>query len=128
MSAGHSQETNEIGEAIMKQTGMIPQVTSKLVALAAAWGLASAARGGVYTSFSGTPSQAIPDNNPAGVAYGFNFGNPGLTAIESVIVTFTISGGRNGDLYACLSRGTDTLVLLNRVGVANGTSGSTLYS
>ena len=62
------------------------------------------------------------------MAYGFNFGNPGLTAIESVIVTFTISGGRNGDLYACLSRGTDTLVLLNRVGVANGTSGSTLYS
>jgi subtilisin-like proprotein convertase family protein len=111
----------------MKQTELIHQVSLKIVALAAAWGFACAAHGGLYT-FSGSPSQTIPDNDPSGVAYGINFGTAGLQ-ITDVSVRFTTTGGRNGELYAYLSHDTSgTLILLNRVGVANGTSGSTLFN
>jgi subtilisin-like proprotein convertase family protein len=87
--------------------------------------LALTAQGALYT-FSGSPAQDIRDNDPSGAAYAFSFSNTGLQ-ITSVSVTLTISGGYNGDLYAHLSHGSSTLVLLNRVGVANGTVGSTLY-
>jgi len=33
----------------------------------------------------------------------------------------------DGDIYAYLTHGSDSLVFLNRVGVANGTEGSPLY-
>jgi subtilisin-like proprotein convertase family protein len=112
----------------MKQTELIRQVSLKIVVLMAAWGFAGAAHGGVDYTFSSSSSQTIPDNDPSGVAYGINFTTAGLH-ISDVSVTFTTTGGRNGDLYAYLSHDTSgTLILLNRVGVANGTSGSTLYN
>jgi subtilisin-like proprotein convertase family protein len=76
-------------------------------------------------SFSGSPNAAIADNDPSGQSYAFNFAATGLQ-ITDVSVSFTISGGWNGDLYAYLSHGSDTLVLLNRVGVGNGSG--TVYN
>lgn len=92
----------------------------------AAAGLVLSAQGALY-EFSGTPFQTIPDNNPSGVAYSFNFAETGLQ-VTDVSVSFTLSGGYNGDQYAYLSHGSSLLVLVNRVGVANGTSGSQLYN
>ena len=83
--------------------------------------------GGNYSAGASGFAQTIPDNNPSGVGFLLSFGAAGKT-ISSLNVTFTISGGQNGDLYAYLSHGSGTLVLLNRVGVANGTSGSTLFN
>jgi subtilisin-like proprotein convertase family protein len=110
----------------MKKKELIRRLSLKLAALAAAGGFACAAHGGLYASWSG--SQVIPDNNPSGVAYGVDFGTAGLQ-ITDVAVSFTISGGWNGDLYAYLSHDSSgTLVLLNRVGSGLGASGSTLYN
>jgi len=112
----------------MEHTERIHQVSLKIAALAAVWGFACAAHGGLYPFSSGSLSQAILDNDRSGVAYGVNFTTAGLH-ITDVSVTFTITGGWNGDLYAYLSHDTSgTLILLTRVGVGNGTSGSTLYN
>lgn len=62
-------------------------------------------------------SQAIPDNTAAGVAYALNFGAGG-EAIHDVTLSFNVSGGWNGDLYAYLSHGSGFAVLLNRVGAS----------
>jgi len=70
-----------------------------------------------YTA-SSSPAQVIPDNNPSGVAYALDFS--GAHQIVSVSVDLNISGGYNGDLYAYLSHGSQTLVLLDRVGVGTG--------
>jgi hypothetical protein len=110
----------------MKQSTFIHQVSLKLVAVAVACGLAGAAQGALYT-FNSTGSATIPDYPNSGLASQFTYSHPEYQ-ITDVYVTFTTSGGRNGDLYAFLSHGSDSLILLNRVGVANGTSGSTLYN
>ena len=73
--------------------------------------------GGVYTAGSGS-SQVIPDNSPSGMAYSLNFGASGLQ-ISDISVSFNISGGWNGDLYAYLSHGSSYSVLLNRVGTTS---------
>lgn len=112
----------------MKQTQIIRMVSVKIAALVAVCGFACAAHGGRYSFSSGSLSQEIPDDDPSGVAYNIRFTAAGLE-ITDVSVTFSITGGQNGDLYAYLSHGSSgTLVLLNRVGAANGTSGSTLYN
>ena len=67
---------------------------------------------------SSSPAQVIPDGNPSGVAYALNFS--GANQIVSVSVDLNITGGYNGDLYAYLSHGSQTLVLLDRVGVGTG--------
>lgn len=74
--------------------------------------------GQVVLISSWTGAQEIPDNDPNGVAYNFNLSDP-ATVIQNVSVTFNLSGGYNGDLYATLSQGTGGgfSVLLNRVGV-----------
>lgn len=78
-------------------------------------------------TYSGTGSGlVIPDNSASGVAFGLNFG-AGLDAgvIDTMSVSFTISGGWNGDLYAYLTH-TDPsangyqVILLNRVGWTTG--------
>jgi len=89
-----------------------------MVALTVAWGLATMAQGGLYT-FSSTGSQAIPDADPVGIANAISFTGTGLH-VTDVSFTFNISGGWNGDLYAYLTHGSDNLVLLNRVGIGNG--------
>ena len=77
--------------------------------------------GGDYTATSSS-SQVIPDNDPSGVAYDLNFGASGL-AVANVTVTFTITGGQNGDLYAYLSNPNGSvLYLLDRPGVSSGNS------
>src|SRR6185436_18333622 len=91
-----------------------------LAALALAYcGSGSAA----VLSFSGTPGTAIPDDNAVGLGYHFTVSDP-AQQIASVTVSFAISGGYNGDIYAYLSHGDGFAVLLNRVGVtgvnANG--------
>jgi hypothetical protein len=83
--------------------------------------LACTAKGALFT-FSGNTSQGIPDNNPSGVAYPFNFTDTAEPIITDVSVSFNVSGGWNGDLYAYLSHNSDTLVLLNRVGVSAGST------
>ena len=98
------------------------QMALRIVGLLAIWSLATTARGGLFT-WSG--SQTLPDGNPSGVAYQNNwtFG-PGLE-VTDVSLTFSISGGWNGDLYAYLTHvpsgdgAGESLVLLNRVGVGN---------
>jgi subtilisin-like proprotein convertase family protein len=90
---------------------------SQLLLLVTFANLVLTAQAALYT-FNGSPAQAIPDNNPSGVAYAFDFTDAGQTAITDVTVSFGISGGWNGDLYAYLSHNSDTLVLLNRVGVS----------
>ena len=71
--------------------------------------------GNTYTaSWSG--SQAIPDNNGSGLAFDLNFNDPNAVVITDLNVTFTISGGFNGDLFAYLAHGDSFTVLLNRLG------------
>lgn len=97
----------------------------KLWLFSAVFSVALAVQGTVYT-YSGSPSQEIPDDYTSGWGTTFNFESVGLQ-ISDVTVTFTTSGGYNGDLYAYLTHGSSTLVLLNRVGVANGTSDTQLF-
>ena len=76
--------------------------------------------GQVTLTSSWTGAVEIPDNDPSGVAFNFNLSDP-ATTIQNVSVTFNLSGGYNGDLYATLSQGTSGgfSVLLNRVGVSD---------
>ena len=67
----------------------------------------------LYSSWSGT--QTILDNYGSGLSYHFNLSDS-ATVITDVSVTFDISGGYNGDLYAYLSHGDGFAVLLNRAG------------
>lgn len=83
--------------------------------------------GGNYSAGASGLGQVLPDNNPSGVAFALDFGAAGQT-VGNLSVTFSISAGYNGDLYAYLAHGSSTLILLNRAGVANGTSGSTLFN
>jgi len=90
---------------------------------AMALSLSLAAHAGIYTFSSGSISQGIPDNNPSGVAFSVNFADTGLR-VTDIRVSFTISSGWNGDLYAYLSHGPDYAILLNRVGAtASGADG-----
>ena len=96
------------------------------VVLAFGWGqvahgsIAFSASGSDYTASSSTAA-VIPDNDPSGIAYSLNFATSGLN-ISSISVTLNISGGYNGDLYAYLSHGSQTLVLLDRVGVSSSSA------
>jgi subtilisin-like proprotein convertase family protein len=83
-------------------------------ALATAWLHADVFSGTLSTNWTG--SQAIPDNNPNGVAFSFNISTPVFAAITNVTLDLNTVGGWNGDLYAYLSHGSGFAVLLNRVG------------
>jgi hypothetical protein len=61
----------------------------------------------------------IPDANPTGISSTFNASGLG-SVITDVNVTFTVSGGYNGDLYAYLSYNGTLVPLLNRVGTTLG--------
>jgi hypothetical protein len=111
----------------MKRMTQIGSASWKLAFLGVACSWAIAASGALYT-FGSAGSDLIPDEPDTGLVNRFVYDHPGDDRIADVTVTFTISGGWNGDLYAYLSHGSDGLVLLNRVGVANGANGSTLYT
>jgi len=71
--------------------------------------------GGSYSATS-PGSQVIADYPSSGVAYALNFNFAGASQITDITVTFTTTGGWNGDLYAYLSHGSGLAILLNRVG------------
>ena len=73
---------------------------------------ASAQAASFYTA---SPAAVIPDNDLNG--YQSSQTVAGVAdPIASVVVTLDITGGFNGDLYACLLHNQATAVLLNRVG------------
>ena len=73
-----------------------------------------------YTFDSGFQNNGVvPDGSADGLADAHTLS--GLrTIITDVQVTLNFSGGYNGDLYVYLAHGTESLVLLNRVGVGSG--------
>lgn len=89
--------------------------------LLAAVGLAHGAM--LDFDFTASP-QTINDGNPTGWSSSGTVNIPGAATIQSVTVTLNISGGWSGDLYGYIAHGSDTVVLLNRVGT--GTAGDIL--
>jgi hypothetical protein len=86
---------------------------------------------GIY--HSGTLSAGtIPDGNLSGRQSSYTFSGITDYNISAVTVTLSLAGGYNGNLYAYLTHGSGTAVLLNRVGVGSsdpfGASGSGLSS
>lgn len=78
--------------------------------------------GTTFTAGSSSGSQVIPDNTADGVGYSMNFATSGLS-ISDITVSFNLSGGYNGDLYAYLSHGGQISTLLNP---SAGLSGSAM--
>jgi len=75
-------------------------MTSRIKGLAFMVLLAGVAvRSEAALSYAWSGEQEIPDNDPSGVAFSFNLGDP-ATRIENVTVSLSVSGGWNGDLYA----------------------------
>ena len=90
-----------------------------------ALGTGLAAHGGLYTEGPYTSGFAnggnIPDGSTAGWGDTRNVTDiPANLKIAGVSVTFTISGGYNGDLYGYLSHNGVLVPLLNRVGQGTG--------
>jgi hypothetical protein len=91
-------------------------------------GVGLAASGAVYTEGAYTSgftlgTGSIPDGNLNGWWDTRNVsGIPAGLTLGGVTVTFTISGGYNGDLYAYLSHNGVLVPLLNRVGTGGGDS------
>jgi hypothetical protein len=82
-------------------------------------------RGGLYHEGPYTTGFAdggnIPDGNPNGWWDTRNVSDiPSGWTIANVTVTFTISGGWNGDLYGYLSHNGVLIPMLNRVGTGTG--------
>jgi hypothetical protein len=77
--------------------------------------------GGVYTA-TASPNQIIPDNSDVGAGYSLNFGTSGLN-ISGISVSFNISGGYDGNIYAYLSQGSTEVVLLDHIMGAANSSG-----
>jgi hypothetical protein len=88
-----------------------------VVALGLATGVTACAA--IYT-YDG-PFAGIPDGSTAGWSYTENVSDFGSGAtIGSVTITFTISGGYNGDLHGYLNHGGVLVPLLDRVGTGSG--------
>jgi hypothetical protein len=81
------------------------------------WG--AGARGGLFTEVFNPGSTTIPDGNPVGVAFsGVVSDVPSGKTVSGLNVSFTVSGGHNGDLYAYLVAPNGTRVtLLDQPGV-----------
>ena len=83
--------------------------------------LALAGRAGAATfTFSGI-GLLVPDGNPSG-AVDVQPVSSDIGSIDSVLVTLTMTGSYNGDLYVTLRHGSGYSVLLNRPG-KNGAGG-----
>ena len=70
---------------------------------------------------TGSGSQVIPDNTPAGAGYSFTFTDPAAWNITGVSVTLNLTGGYNNDIYAYLSHGSTLVTLVNQI---TGTAGN----
>ena len=74
----------------------------------------------IYSPYnSGTLNTAIPDGNPSGIQSAITVSGFG-GVVSDVNVFLNVSGGLNGDLYAYLSFGGNSVVLLNRIGKTSG--------
>jgi subtilisin-like proprotein convertase family protein len=81
------------------------------------------ADGGVtYTASASGLGQTLPDNTEAGVGYALNFGASGLN-IGDISVSFNMSGGYDGNIYAYLSHGSQIALLVNLITGAANSSG-----
>src|SRR5207245_1018581 len=67
------------------------------------------------SSASYSVNSPIPDNDASGLSSTVMFASPQISSIETMNVTLNITGGFNGDLYAYLTHGSGSAVLLNRV-------------
>jgi len=86
----------------------------------ASWGAVSFTGGGGNFTAVSSGSQAIPDYPAAGIGQTLNFNFSGYTMVTEITVTFTTTGGWNGDMYAYLSHGSGLAILLNKVGASGG--------
>jgi subtilisin-like proprotein convertase family protein len=73
---------------------------------------------GSISTLAGT----VPDGSSVGITSTINVSSQG-SVLNSVILTLNMSGGNNGDLYAYLRYGGQTVALLNRPGL--GLTGDT---
>src|ERR1041385_7864545 len=73
--------------------------------------------GGSFTAVS-TGAEGIPDYPTPGVGHALNFNFSSYSQLTDLSVSFTTSGGWNGDLYAYLSHGSGLAILLNKVGAS----------
>ena len=81
--------------------------------------LSFTAHAGLYQS-GAVSGGTIPDGNLSGMQSPYTFSGIYDYNITDVVVTLNVSGGYNGNLYAYLTHGSGTAVLLNRVGVGTG--------
>ncbi|HEY4984403.1 MAG TPA: hypothetical protein VIJ24_05020 [Verrucomicrobiae bacterium] len=99
------------------------------ILVGAACGLAlslTTASASLVTFSSGTLNTTVPDGNSGGIASTINVSSPGIIISgsgDNVTLTLNMSGGNNGDLYAYLSYGGQTVTLLNRPGLAGDPAG-----
>ena len=91
--------------------------------------LALGAQATIVNWYSGTLDTTLADNSAAGSTFdttGGTWSGSPVGVIESVSVVLNISGSYNGDLYGYLvyndGSGTQTAILLNRVGGGSGTA------
>ncbi|MCI0559675.1 MAG: hypothetical protein MN733_14395 [Nitrososphaera sp.] len=71
----------------------------------------------------GDVNQVITDGDNAGIANSHSINSSSISIITDVNVTLTVQGTFNGDLVVRLNHGdTDFAMLLNRVGLRNGSS------
>lgn len=88
----------------------------KILVLLAAVMIASSVSAQISFTTNITVNTSVPDNNPSGLANGFNLsGLPGT--INNLSLSLNVSGGYNGDLFAYLTGPGGYAVLLNRVGL-----------
>jgi subtilisin-like proprotein convertase family protein len=92
-------------------------VPALIPALAVMLCAASSATAATF-SFSGL-GLIVPDGNPSGLA-NVQEVDSGITSIDSVTLTLTITGSFNGDLFVYLKKDTGYTVLLNRPGRDSG--------
>jgi subtilisin-like proprotein convertase family protein len=103
-----------------KSRGTNPKniIMKKLFTLLAVAMVATGASAQTFTT-NITVNTAIPDNNPSGLASGFNVS--GLNgSIGSISLALNVTGGYNGDLFAYLTGPGGYAALLNRTGLSAG--------
>jgi subtilisin-like proprotein convertase family protein len=102
---------------------MKTNLTTILGGMACVLGLGlGAASASIVTVGSGAVNITVPDGNAAGITSTIHVGSLG-NVLNSVSLTLNISGGNDGDLYAYLSYGGTSVVLLNRPGLAGDPAG-----
>ncbi|MFM2081912.1 MAG: hypothetical protein RL380_603 [Verrucomicrobiota bacterium] len=94
---------------------------TRLLTLTAALALALTARATIVINDTWTVNQSIPDGSAVGTTAAQTFSGLDASSINGVEVSFTTTGGYNGDLYGYLvlrdANGNATsALLLNRVG------------